>query len=43
MTAEKKSFIAEHRHFTHPETGISCDLVIVNQSLSNIARFLKTK
>lgn len=39
MTAEKKSFIAEHRHFTHPETGISCDLVIVNQSLSNIARF----
>ncbi|ERP72640.1 membrane protein [Yersinia pestis S3] len=43
MTAEKKSFIAEHRHFTHPETGISCDLVIVNQSLSNIARFLKDK
>ncbi|MEB7049044.1 hypothetical protein NA882_23090, partial [Escherichia coli] len=26
-----------------PETGISCDLVIVNQSLSNIARFLKDK
>ncbi|EAS5876944.1 hypothetical protein FPT84_02540 [Salmonella enterica] len=43
MTAEHKSFIAEHRHFTHQETGISCDLIIVNQSLSNIARFLKDK
>lgn len=43
ITSQQKSFIAEHRHFTHPETGISCDLVIVNQSLSNIARFLKDK
>ncbi|QHQ15595.1 zonular occludens toxin [Pectobacterium parmentieri] len=38
-----KSFIAEHRHFSHPETGITCDLVVINQSISNLPRFIRDR
>ncbi|MDO1659591.1 zonular occludens toxin domain-containing protein, partial [Escherichia coli] len=43
MTAEKKSFIAVLQSVRHPETSIIYGLVNVNQSVSNIARFLKIK
>ncbi|PHM31186.1 zonular occludens toxin domain-containing protein [Xenorhabdus innexi] len=41
MTLEHLSFIAEHRHFTDPDSGLSCDLVLVNQSPDTIARRIK--
>ena len=43
LSDEQRSFIAEHRHFSHAKTGISCDLVIINQALTNVARFLKDR
>ncbi|MFC0922645.1 zonular occludens toxin family protein [Pasteurella multocida] len=38
-----RSFIAEHRHFTDEKTGICCDLVVINQSITNIPRFIKDR
>lgn len=38
-----KSFIAEHRHFAHHETGVTCDLVVINQSISNLPRFIRDR
>lgn len=38
-----KSFIAEHRHFSHPETGVTCDLVVINQSITNLPRFIRDR
>lgn len=38
-----RSFIAEHRHFTDPETGHCCDLVVINQAISSIPRFIKER
>lgn len=38
-----KSFIAEHRHFAHPETGVTCDLVVINQSIANLPRFIRDR
>ncbi|MCG5048031.1 zonular occludens toxin [Pectobacterium brasiliense] len=38
-----KSFIAEHRHFAHHETGVTCDLVVVNQSIANLPRFIRDR
>lgn len=38
-----RSFVAEHRHFTHEETGICCDLVVINQSITGIPRFIKDR
>ncbi|KAA3668306.1 zonular occludens toxin [Pectobacterium carotovorum] len=38
-----RSFIAEHRHFSHPETGITCDLVVINQSIANLPRFIRDR
>ncbi|WP_334054530.1 zonular occludens toxin family protein [Pasteurella multocida] len=38
-----RSFIAEHRHFTDKKTGICCDLVVINQSISGIPRFIKDR
>ncbi len=36
-----RSFIAEHRHFADPITGVTCDLVVINQDISQIPRFIK--
>lgn len=33
-------FFREHRHFAHPESGLTCDLVIMTQSLSDLHRML---
>lgn len=38
-----RSFIAEHRHFANPETGVTCDLVVINQDISQIPRFIKDR
>lgn len=38
-----RSFIAEHRHFTNEETGICCDLVVINQEVSSLPRFIKAR
>ncbi|MCA6917548.1 hypothetical protein LF941_19350 [Pectobacterium versatile] len=38
-----RSFIAEHRHFAHAETGVTCDLVVINQSISNLPRFIRDR
>ncbi|WP_275269755.1 zonular occludens toxin family protein [Citrobacter freundii] len=38
-----RSFIAEHRHFAHDETGVTCDLVVMNQSIANLPRFIKDR
>ncbi len=38
-----RSFIAEHRHFAHPETGVTCDLVVINQDVAQIPRFIKDR
>ncbi|MDE1493936.1 hypothetical protein KKJ25_02885 [Xenorhabdus bovienii] len=43
MTNEHKSFIAEHRHFTDPDTGLCCDLALMNQHPDTVARFIKTR
>ncbi|HFE8018275.1 TPA: zonular occludens toxin domain-containing protein [Proteus mirabilis] len=37
-----RSFIAEHRHFDG-ENGNTCDLVVLNQSVSGLPRFIKDR
>lgn len=37
-----RSFIAEHRHFTN-DKGDCCDLVVINQSISGVPRFIKDR
>ncbi|OOF58372.1 zonular occludens toxin domain-containing protein [Rodentibacter myodis] len=39
---EHRSFIAEHRHFVN-EKGNTSDFVVINQSVSNIPRFIKDR
>lgn len=36
-----KSFFLEHGHFTHPETGVACDLVCMIQDMGTLHRFVK--
>lgn len=36
-----KSFFLEHGHFTHPETGVACDLVLMIQDMGTLHRFVK--
>lgn len=43
IPANHRSFIAEHRHFTDEKTGLCCDLVVINQSVSNLPRFLRDR
>lgn len=43
IKSNHRSFIAEHGHFTDPETGVCCDLVVINQSVSGIPRFIKDR
>lgn len=39
---QHRSFIAEHRHFAS-DNGITCDLVVLNQSVANLPRFIKDR
>ena len=36
-----KSFFLEHGHFTHPVTGVACDLVLMIQDMNTLHRFVK--
>lgn len=36
-----KSFFLEHGHFTHPDTGVACDLVLMIQDMGTLHRFVK--
>ena len=36
-----KSFFLEHGHFTHAETHVACDLVLMIQDMGTLHRFLK--
>jgi zona occludens toxin len=36
-----KSFFLEHGHFTHPVTGVACDLVCMIQDMGTLHRFVK--
>ncbi|WP_218060954.1 zonular occludens toxin domain-containing protein, partial [Bacillus cereus] len=35
-------FFREHRHYAHAETGVTCDLVLMVQDISDLHRILKT-
>lgn len=41
LPAEHMEFFRMHRHHTHPETKISCDLALVFQSVTDISRALR--
>lgn len=38
---QHKSFFLEHGHFTHPETGVACDLVLMIQDMGTLHRSVK--
>lgn len=40
-TKEHMTFFREHRHFVHPTSGVSCDLVIMVQDVTDIHKSLK--
>ncbi|MEG3651220.1 zonular occludens toxin domain-containing protein [Escherichia coli] len=40
LTPEAKIFFSEHRHYTDPVTKMTCDLVVMSQTLSSISRFI---
>lgn len=41
ISAQHMAFFRMHRHFTNPETGVSCDLVLVVQDIGDLDRKLK--
>jgi len=41
LLAEHKSFFLEHRHFTHADTDVACDLVLMIQDMGTLNRFIK--
>lgn len=43
LSSDARIFAAEHRHYADAETGFTCDLVLVNQALSTLPRFLKER
>ncbi|HCL4783365.1 TPA: zonular occludens toxin [Salmonella enterica] len=43
LSSDARIFAAEHRHYADSETGFTCDLVLVNQALSTLPRFLKER
>lgn len=38
---EHRVFFREHRHYQHPITGVTCDMVLMTQDISDIHRVLK--
>lgn len=41
LLKQHKSFFLEHGHFTHPESGVACDLVLMIQDMGTLHRFVK--
>ncbi|MBC8787634.1 zonular occludens toxin domain-containing protein [Pseudomonas extremaustralis] len=39
---EHRIFFREHRHYAHAESGVTCDLVLMVQDISDLHRILKT-
>lgn len=35
-------FLREHRHYTHPDTGVTCDLALMMQSITDLHRNVKS-
>lgn len=42
ICTEHKIFFREHRHYAHPVSGVTCDLVLMVQDISDLNRILKT-
>lgn len=42
ICTEHKIFFREHRHYAHPVSGVTCDLVVMVQDISDLNRILKT-
>lgn len=42
ILAEHKVFFREHRHYTHPDTGVSCDLVLMTQDIGDLHRSVRS-
>lgn len=42
LLKEHKSFFLEHGHFTHPETFVACDLVVMVQDIGTLHRFIRS-
>jgi zona occludens toxin len=41
ISREHMTFFRMHRHFVHPETGVSCDLVLMIQSIADLNRSIR--
>ncbi|VWD47011.1 Zonular occludens toxin [Burkholderia aenigmatica] len=41
MSDEHMAFFRMHRHFTHPQTGVACDVVLMIQGIGDLHRKLK--
>ncbi|MDO6387643.1 zonular occludens toxin domain-containing protein [Uliginosibacterium sp. 31-12] len=41
LTHEHMQFFRMHRHYTHPETGVSCDVALMIQDISGLHRSVK--
>ncbi|HEV3430609.1 MAG TPA: zonular occludens toxin domain-containing protein [Paraburkholderia sp.] len=42
ISDEHMAFFRMHRHFTHPETGVACDVVLMVQDISDLHRKVKS-
>ncbi|MCW0137480.1 hypothetical protein OIU92_27985 [Escherichia coli] len=43
MSSDARIFAAEHRHYADEKTGQTCDLVLINQALTTLPRFLRER
>lgn len=41
LTHEHMQFFRMHRHYTHPETGVSCDVALMIQDITGLHRSVK--
>lgn len=42
LLPEHMAFFRMHRHFTHPDTGVACDVVLMIQDIGGLHRSLRT-
>ncbi|CAD6122426.1 zonular occludens toxin [Escherichia coli] len=43
LSSDARIFAAEHRHYADEKTGQTCDLVLINQALTTLPRFLRER
>lgn len=43
LSSDARIFAAEHRHYADEQTGQTCDLVLINQALATLPRFLRER